>query len=196
MGLGLSFEGGWRIGPRYLVIALPMLIVGLAEFIARWRDDPRPVLDAAGIGLLALAASWSLLANGLAASLWPHIDPTNIYEPFGAVLLPLWRDGFGPYGLPTMFRGGLVFSVVGPILLGVAALGWAAGFVRPQVVLVPMMIGVAAGIATIVLIIPRAVVAHPKTERNLQYIERVYEPRVHDGKRVPGKTRVLAPLRE
>jgi hypothetical protein len=196
MGLGLSFEGGWRIGPRYLVIALPMLVVGLAEFIARWRDDPRPALDAVGIGLLAVAASWSLLGNSLAAALWPHIDPINIHEPFGSVLLPLWRDGFGPYGLPTMFRGGLVFCVVGPTLLAIAALGWAAGFERPQVVLVPMMLGVVAGIAMIVLIIPRVVVAHPKTERNLQYIERVYEPRVHDGKRMPGKTRVLEPLRE
>jgi hypothetical protein len=193
MGLGLSFEGGWRIGPRYLVIALPMLIVGLAEFMARWRDDPRPVLGAVAIGLLACAASWSLLANSLAATLWPHIDPTNINEPFGSVLLPLWRDGFGPYGLPTMFHGGLVFSVVAPTLLGLAALGRAAGFERPQVVLVPILLGVAAGVVTVVMLLPRLVVAHPKTERNLQYIERVYEPRVHDGKRVPGKTRVLAP---
>ena len=35
MGLGLSFQGGWRVGPRYLVVALPMLILGLAEIVER-----------------------------------------------------------------------------------------------------------------------------------------------------------------
>lgn len=193
MGLGLSFEGGWRIGPRYLVIALPMLIVGLAEFMDRWRDDPRSVLNAAAIGLLGFVASWSLLANGLAASLWPHIDPTNISEPFGAVLLPLWADGFGPYGMPTLMRGGLVFCVVGPMVVSIGALIWAVGFARPQIVLVPLFIGVAAGLVALLGIVPRSVVAHPKTDRNLQYIERVYEPRVHSGRRVDGKSKVLEP---
>jgi hypothetical protein len=194
MGLGLSFEGGWRIGPRYLVIALPMLIIGLAEFMERWRDDPRAVLNAGAIGLLGFAAGWSLLANSLAAALWPHIDPTNISEPFGAVLLPLWKNGFGPYGLPTLMRGGLVFCVVGPMLLSIAALIWAVGFARPQIVLVPLLIGVAAGLVTLLGIVPRSVVAHPKTQRNLEYIQRVYEPRVLAGKRVDGKSRVIDPL--
>jgi hypothetical protein len=196
MGLGLSFEGGWRIGPRYLVVALPMLIVGLAEFMQRWRDDPRAVLNAGAIGLLAFVAIWSLLANGLAATLWPHLDPTNINEPFGAVLLPLWRDGFGPYGLPTMFRGGLVLCVAGPMLVAIGALCWAVGFQRPLIVLLPIIIGIAAGLVTLIVIVPRSVVAHPRTERNLQYIEQVYEPRVHDGQRVHGPSKILEPLPE
>ncbi|HVI00793.1 MAG TPA: hypothetical protein VM869_18880 [Enhygromyxa sp.] len=194
MGLGLSFEGGWRIGPRYLVVALPMLIVGLAEFMERWRDEPRAVLNAGAIGLLGFAASWSLLANGLAATLWPHLDPTNISEPFGAVLLPLWADGFGPYGLPTLMRGGLVFCVVGPMLLAIGALIWAVGFARPQIVLLPLLVGVGAGVITLLAIVPRSVVAHPKTERNLQYIERVYEPRVLAGERTDGNSRTLKRL--
>src|SRR5690606_5354765 len=191
MGLGLSFEGGWRIGPRYLVIALPMLSVGPAEFMARWRDDPRAVLDAGMIGLLGFTASWSLLANSLAATLWPHLDPTNVAEPFGAVLIPLWQNGFGPYGLPTWLRGGLVLSLAAPIALGFASLVWAVGFSRPQIVLLPLLLGAAAGAVALLLVVPRSVVAHPMTERNFQYIERVYEPRVHDGRRVPGKSKVL-----
>lgn len=194
MGLGLSFEGGWRIGPRYLVIALPMLIAGLAEFMDRWRDGSRAVLNASAIGLFAFAASWSLLANSLAATLWPHIDPTNIAEPFGAVLLPLWRDGFGPYGLPTFMRGGLVVCVVGPMLLALASMFTAVGFARPQLILLPMVLGIAAGLITLIMIVPRSVLAHPKTERNLQYIQRVYEPRVLAGQRVDGKSITLQPL--
>src|SRR5690606_20757183 len=139
------------------------------------------------MGLFACAASWSLLANSLAATLWPHLDPSNIYEPFGAVLLPLWRHGFGPYGLPTLFRAGLIVSLALPIALALGAMVWAAGRSRPQVVLLPMMLGIAAGVLSVAIIIPGAVIAHPRTERNLQYIERVYEPRLRAGKREVGE---------
>jgi hypothetical protein len=191
MGLGLSFEGGWRVGPRYLVVALPMLILGIAEFLSTWRDHPRDGVAAAAMGLFGVAASWSLLANTLAATLWPHIDTTNIHEPFGAVLIPLWQHGYGPYGLPTYFRGGLVVAMAAPIGLGLGALMWAGGSARPRVVLLPMLLGAAIGAVVVLLLIPRIVTAHPKTERNLQYIEKVYEPRVKAGKRMPGVSRRL-----
>jgi hypothetical protein len=194
MGLGLSFQGGWRVGPRYLVVAMPMLILGLADFMDRWRDDPRSVLNAAMFGLLGFAAIWSLLANVLAATLWPHLDPSNIAEPFGAVLLPLWEHGYGPYGLPAMARPGLVLTCAAPVAVSLAALVWAVGFVRPQAVLLPLFLGLGAGAVTILLVVPRSVVANPKTERNLQYIEHVYEPRVQAGKRVEGESRVLRAL--
>jgi hypothetical protein len=191
MGLGLSFEGGWRVGPRYLVVAMPMLMLGIAEFLSNWREHPRAGVAAAAMGLFGLAASWSLLANALAATLWPHLDTTNITEPFGAVLIPLWNHGYGPYGLPTYFRGGLVLCLVAPVGLGFGALVWAGGLTRPQVVLLPMMLGAAIGAVALLLVIPRVAPAHPKSERNLQYIEKVYEPRVHAGKRVHGHTRRL-----
>jgi hypothetical protein len=191
MGLGLSFDGGWRVGPRYLVAALPMLILGIAEFLNTWRDHPRAGLAAAAMGLFGVAASWSLLANTLAATLWPHIDTTNINEPFGSILIPLWQHGYGPYGLPTYFRGGLVVSLAAPIGLGLGALMWAGGRSRPQVVLLPMLLGAAIGAVVVLLLIPRIITAHPKTERNLQYIEKVYEPRVKAGTRAPAFSRRL-----
>jgi hypothetical protein len=194
MGLGLSFEGGWRIGPRYLVVALPMLTLGFAEFMARWRDDSRTVLNAAMIGVLGFAAVWSLVANSMAATLWPHLDPTNIHEPFGAVLIPLWEHGFGPYGLPSVARWGLVIAAGAPVAAGLLALGWAVGFARAQVVLLPLVLGIASGAVALLLIVPRSVVAHPLTERNLRYIEQSYEPRLEAGQRIPGPTRVLEPL--
>ncbi len=193
MGLGLSFEGGWRVGPRYLVVALPMLLPGVAEFAATWREHPRTAAAAAAMGLLSAAAMWSLLANSLAATLWPHIDPTNINEAFGAVLLPLWSHGFGPYGLPTSFHGGLTVSLAAPVVLTLAAMLWACGSARPLVVLAPMLLGGAIGAVVLLLVIPRAIPEHPKSERNLQYIEKVYEPRVVGGKRVHGSSRKLGP---
>lgn len=191
MGLGLSFEGGWRVGPRYLVVAMPMLMLGIAEFLSTWREHPRNGVAALAMGLFGVAASWSLIANTLAATLWPHIDTTNITEPFGAVLIPLWDHGYGPYGLPTYFRGGMVLCLAAPVGLGLGALIWAGGMARPQVVLLPMLLGTAIGAVTLLLLIPRVAPAHPKSERNLQYIEKVYEPRVRGGKRVHGHTRKL-----
>jgi len=194
MGLGLSFAGGWRVGPRYLVVALPMLILGLAEFLERWRDHPRAVHQAAALGLLGFAATWSLVANSLAATLWPHIDPTNIAEPFGAVLIPLWEHGFRPYGLPALIRGGRTLALGLPILAGIGAMVWACGREYPRIVLVPMLFGVVSGLLCVTLIVPRSMVAHPMTERNLLYIETVYEPRGREDRWVPGQTLELAPL--
>ena len=193
-GLGLSFEGGWRIGPRYMVVALPMLILGVAEVLERFRDHPRPMVGAMVMGLVGLAASWSLLANTLAATMWPHLDPTNISEPFGAVLLPLVEHNFGPYGLATSFRGGLAVSLAAPVLLGLGFVAWTGGRVAPQVVLLPMLFGALLGFVVVVGVLPRAVIAHPKTEANLRYIEKVYEPRMYAGKRTDGRSRLLAPL--
>ncbi|KIG18799.1 hypothetical protein DB30_07135 [Enhygromyxa salina] len=195
VGLGLSFEGGWRVGPRYLVVALPMLILGIAEYIAWGLELDSARRRGVAIGLLGAAASWSLIANSLAATLWPHLDPTNIAEPFGAVLLPLWRDGFGPYGIPTWFRGGLTFTLALPIAVGLGGLGWALlrGHERPRAALL-LSFALGAGLGALVptVAIPRSVQAHPKTERNLNYIEKVYEPRVHAGKRTPGRSKDLA----
>lgn len=196
VGLGLSFQGGWRVGPRYLVVALPMLMLGIAEYIAWGLELASPRWRALVAGSLGAAASWSLIANSLAATLWPHLDATNIAEPFGGVLLPLWRDGFGPYGIPTWFRGGLGFCLALPIGLGLGALTWALARGREQLsvsLLLCFALGAGLGAFVPTMVIPRAVVAHPKTERNLKYIEKVYEPRVHAGKRTPGRSKSLKP---
>lgn len=196
VGLGLSFQGGWRIGPRYLVVALPMLILGLAEYIAWGLELARPRWRALVIALLGAAASWSLVANSLAATLWPHLDPTNIAEPFGAVLLPLWRHGLGPYGIPSWFRGGISFSLALPIGLALGVLTWALARGREHLrVSLVLSFALGAGLGALVptLVIPRVVPAHPKTERNSTYIEKVYEPRVHAGKRTPGRSKSLGP---
>jgi len=190
VGLGLGFEGGWRIGPRYLVIALPCLLLGLAEAIEAWRDGP------VFAGVWAVALTWSVLACSLAATLWPHVDPTNIGEPFGEVFLALIRDGYGPYGLPQWISPGMgsVLALALPFVLAVGVNVWALG-PRRVTVLLPMLVGVLMGLLIVLVILPRIVVAPLKSERNLRYIELVYEPKVQiepEGSRLePGHTITL-----
>lgn len=187
MGLGLSFEGGWRIGPRYLVVALPMLALGLAELLA-WlraqleaREGRLPGQVAASVWVVAGLVSWSLVTNALAATMWPHVDPTHIGEPFGEVLIPLWRSGHAPYGLPTAFGGATTLSLALPIAAGLAALVWVLAVGRRwqarALILALVLVGAGLGILAPTRLIPGAVEPAPKSERNLRYIERVYEPR-------------------
>ncbi len=192
-GLGLSFEGGWRIGPRYLVVALPCLLLGMAEALEAWRERM------AVMGLWGFALVWSLLANSLAATAWPHIDPTNIGEPVGEVFLALLRDGRGPYGLPQWLSPsiGMGVAVAIPCVLGLIATFWVV-LQRQAFVALPLVLGGFGGALLVLVILPRVIPAHEKSERNLKYIESVYEPRLHevDGRWEPveGTTRKLLPL--
>ncbi|EDM76995.1 hypothetical protein PPSIR1_13315, partial [Plesiocystis pacifica SIR-1] len=194
MGLGLSFQGGWRVGPRYLVVALPMLARGLAVLVAGLRGLSNSQGASLAVGLavfgLATVAGESLLANALAANLWPHLDATNIGEPFGEVLLPLWRGGAKPYGLPQLFPGGMAAAIVGPVFVGFAVLGrallgrigasaTAAG--RPSrsasaLVVLAIVLGGAVANLALTVSLPAMVEDAPLSERNLRYIRSVYEP--------------------
>ena len=57
----LSFEGGWRVGPRYLVVVLPSLVIGWAHALSQLRTS------LAGMGLLLALASYAVTVNALAA---------------------------------------------------------------------------------------------------------------------------------
>ena len=91
---GLSFEGGWRVGPRYLVAALPGTALGLCWVLERIRARIVP------IALVAAVFVYGWIVDGLAAALWPHFDPQAVRQPVAEVLLPLLRGGFAPYGVP------------------------------------------------------------------------------------------------
>src|SRR5204863_396984 len=42
-------------------------------------------------------AVYSVVANGLAANLWPHFDLGAVDAPLAEVLLPLWRGDLRPW---------------------------------------------------------------------------------------------------
>lgn len=178
----LSFEGGWRVGPRYLVVALPSLAMGWAHALSQLRV--KVVLMAVTTAL----ATYAVTVNGLAANLWPHFDLTNIHQPVAEVLLPLWEHDRAPYDLVRDATGGsgLRFAVIGSVVgLWVMLFASAEGGYR--------MAGGIVGGAVMGLLLVQAthgVEPHPMGKRNLAYIERIWEP-TEEG---PGSSALLAEL--
>lgn len=186
VGTGLSFQGGWRVGPRYMVITLPGLIVGFCHAFDRMRRH------AIALGAFVAVAGYSALVNAMAANLWPHFDLDNIHSPVGEVLAPLLAAGFEPYGVPWLF--GIAGSAWLPIAVSLLALWWFA--YRAVAPTMPRIASLAVGaVVGVVLVwmLPLAFSPHPKGKRNLAYVERVYEPRP-DGFEAPESTRLDAPV--
>lgn len=98
LNLGLIQTGGWRVGPRYLVVALPFMLSGLG-FAWKAAAQQRLVL-AAIVGVVG----WSVGVNALAASLFPHVIPQG--HPLADLLLPLAMGGYAAYGLGPWFALG------------------------------------------------------------------------------------------
>ncbi|MCA9707423.1 MAG: hypothetical protein KDK70_16345, partial [Myxococcales bacterium] len=164
----LSFEGGWRVGPRYLVLVLPSLCMGWAHVLSQARTS------IVGMTLCTVLATYAVVVNALAANLWPHFDLTNIHQPVAEVLLPLWEHDREPYDLLRMLMGrsGLVLVVVGSVVGTWIMLARAGeGGLR-------MAAGMIAGGALGLLLVQgtRLVEPHPRGARNLAYIERIWEP--------------------
>jgi hypothetical protein len=182
VGTGLGFEGGWRVGPRYVVVALPALIFGL---VRAWGDARTDVVWMTAAGVLV---TWSLAVNALAGNFWPHIDPTNVNAPVLELLVPLLRAGHSPYG-PLHALGGqgawLLFAL--PVVVGLGALlrhaspglGGVAGFA----------VGAAAALGLVFGVPALPVEPHPRAPANLRYVESVYEP----GPGEPPVSRALEP---
>lgn len=169
----LNFEGGWRVGPRYLVAVLPALVLGWSHAL-RWIAGPgRPAWRA--LTLAALIA-WSATIDGLAANLWPHFDPTNVDQPVSEVLLPLWRAGRSPYMAAPI---GVTVVVAGSVIGLLVLLGRMATRGQQIAAVVGAAIGVAMVAAT------TCIPGHPRGAANLAYIERVWEP--------PGASQRLLP---
>ncbi|MCR9160284.1 MAG: hypothetical protein ACE37F_27220 [Nannocystaceae bacterium] len=176
---GLSFTGGWRVGPRYLVAVLPMLAWGWAEALGQIRNRP------GWIALVYAALLYALVVNALAANLWPHLDLTNVNHPVPEVLFALWSEGVEPYGvLWSAFhldtaRAVIAISVVGGLLAVVRV-------VEPSV---KTYAAVAAGLLLGALALASVTrwEPHPKARRNLAYILRAWEPHVEPQLRRPSK---------
>lgn len=165
----LSFEGGWRVGPRYFVIALPSLVMGWAALFGRIRARPLAVLATTALAIYAVAL------NGLAANLWPHLDLSAVDAPLPEVLLPLWRSELRPYGA---FATRPAFDLVGVVVVSsmiAVTIAIARAVDARGRTLLAVALGVAGGLALVKAceLLPR----NPKGEKNLAYIERVWEPK-------------------
>lgn len=170
VNLGLNFDGGWRVGPRYLVGFLPVLVPGLAFTLARQRGDATKIVV---VGTVVMFSLWVNLA---AASLWPHFDLSHVRSPVAEVLLPLLEEHHAPYG------GARILAPSAPELLYLLApvgLVWYffgkvqfAGYRVALAWLAAALLGTVAARG-----LPQLWGKHPDAARNLDYIRRVWEPR-------------------
>jgi len=170
----LSFEGGWRVGPRYFAVALPFCAIGFAEIVTQCRTTAGWLL-----AIVALS-TYAFVTNVWAANLWPHFDPTNLHHPVAEVLWPLWREHAEPYGLLRAWFGidGLRICVYGSVAGGLLAL---AHTVEPRLVtILGFATGVGVGLAAVVAV--ERWPQHPRGRQNLAYVRGVWEP----DHRVPG----------
>jgi hypothetical protein len=179
VGACLNFEGGWRVGPRYLVPVLPGLALGWAHISNQLR------VSTVALGIFLYVALYSAFANLLAGNLWPHLDLSNINSPVGDVLLPLFSKNFHPYGpldlLGTGWGQVLSFGIpVGGLFL---VLRYSSDFsiLTAWVAVIALVL---AGMS--IWAVPKYFEPHPKAARNLEYIKSVYEP--SKGNREPGRT--------
>lgn len=109
--LGLAQAGGWRVGPRYLVAALPMLAPALAVVLRASHAREGLVVVLGGVAIA------STLVNALAANLFPHLVPGG--NPLRDQLVPLLQLGLGPYTVVGSSAG----AVWLPILAALAIVG-------------------------------------------------------------------------
>jgi len=119
--LGLEQSGGWRVGPRYLVAALPAIIPALTLAL---RTIRRREVAAA---LFAGVALWSVVTNALAANWFPHLVPAG--NPVRDQLVPLLRMELDPYSVLDGYSGHVAHAVWVPVVAAVAAVVYAVNSV-------------------------------------------------------------------
>lgn len=188
----LAQTGGWRVGPRYLVLAMPMALYGLVRLLQALRG--RPVLAAMGLGV-ALA---STTLEALAANLFPHLVPHG--NPWADLLLPLALEGRMPSsGLPG--AGGEAWALAVVVLVPLGLVGWSVARCaiagepserrrRQAVIVVGLGVAIAAALLGAALGAP----SHPEAAGDLEAVRSIWEP-VRSAS-APAPVHVLAPLPE
>lgn len=159
--IGLEQGGGWRVGPRYYVLAMPLTVAGL---IAALRELARPGRGLGFALLLGLLLA-ALISNFLAANWFPHLIPHG--NPLADLLLPLVRDARVPHGLSPYVVLTLALALVIVTLLRVqrsaAVERW------------PWLVGLGLGVVLFgaQVIGPQS---DPDAELELEAIESLWEP--------------------
>lgn len=169
VNLGLNFEGGWRVGPRYLLAFCPVVLPGLAFILAKERGSATKIVV---MGTMVLYSLW---VNQGAAALWPHFDLEHVSSPVAEVLLPLAKEGWVPHGLAFHWGGEWPALVYLAFPVAVAwylfAKAQAVGYRDALAWIAASALGSLAA-----LTLPRLVPQHADGAANLEYIKRVFEP--------------------
>lgn len=180
INISLSFEGGWRVGPRYFVIALPSLVLGWAEIYGQVRTR------APWIALFVALGTYGVIVNALAANLWPHFDLGGVDAPVAEVLLPLWQGELRPYVAWGLMPGAVLDVDLVAVVVITSVIGFALTW---SIAIVPGLrtwsaVGVGVVGALLLVGVHTKLPRNSKADRNLAYIERVWEPREQAGRSV------------
>jgi len=87
----VDWDGGWCVGPRYLVSCLPFLVIGVMELVRQattWPRAPRALFAA----LAGAAVALSMFLMLAATAVKPEV-PSWIRAPFGNYVLPAFGRG-------------------------------------------------------------------------------------------------------
>lgn len=84
--------GGFAVGPRYLVPALPLLAVPFGAFVA-WCNGLAGRARLAGLGSVAVLAGISFLLTGATTIARQSYPPDSLRNPLGEYVLPALREG-------------------------------------------------------------------------------------------------------
>lgn len=177
--LCIDQAGGWRVGPRHVVLAMPALAPALA-LVLRERSD-REGLLAIVLGL----ALWGLVINGLAANWFPALIPEG--NPLRDQLGPLVVRDHQPYTVVDGWRGVVPLAGFLPIAIAIGLGARAARDVIPPALRRRVALG-ALFVTAAILIAAWSVPPSDEASPNLAAIESIWEP---GNARAP----VLKPLR-
>ncbi len=158
-----NWDGGWVIGPRYLVVTLPFVATAAALGL-----DGLTVHHRFGAHGLALGAAAASLVTGGVPSLYPHVPP-DIDWPLAHLFPALLAAGRAP-GNPLLAHGVTAgLSLVPLALLGLMALVFASQRTRDRkLIAVSLTFGA-------LLVAPQLVFAPPRTPEVQQTTRYVVE---------------------
>ena len=84
------WRGGWQVGPRYITVMLPFLLVPIAVAVT-WSER-RWIARSVVLGLIGVG----VFVYTLSSALFPHF-PETFNNPIFELLLPLIGEGHAPY---------------------------------------------------------------------------------------------------
>jgi len=111
--------GGFSIGPRYFLPAIPFMVLPLGFFLNQYSKKIWAVILAVVLAALSLVNTWGMTLAG------QSFPPDTIFDPFTAYAIPNWQIGNIARNLGTLFGfHGLSSLVPLAIILLSAALTW------------------------------------------------------------------------
>ena len=95
-----NWDAGWTVGPRYATVMVPFAFYSMALAWERLGTWARRLMLPLGAGLAALG----VCSTAFTSAIFPHLPPDYV-NPVYEIIWPLWRDGFAPMSLGTVWFG-------------------------------------------------------------------------------------------